>query len=390
MKAPLHPEQQARLTALRGYDILDTEPDADLDEIVRIVSEICDMPIALVSLVDEHRQWFKARSGLDVSETPIEASVCAHGILQPDLLEIGDLTKDVRTIDNPIVAGDPNLRFYAGAALTNDQGLPLGMLCVLDYKPRSLTPVQRDLLTVMAKLVMQRIELRRTLAQEREARLLSQDLLDKANVLLDRNATLRREIDHRVKNSLTQVAAFLRMQERRHRDEPRVAQALAEAGNRVATVAHVHEHLHRASADDTVSVRQFLTDLVAEISRNRPPQLRGIEVDADDVHLSSDQVMVVGLAVNEAIANAMKHAFGPEDQGVVRVTFRSEDGTAHLRIADNGRGLPAGFDPARSSGLGMRAMHGIAQQLAGTLSHASGADGTAFAIAFRMASLSAH
>lgn len=381
MKAPLHPEQQARLVALRGYDILDTEPDADLDDVVRVVSEVCGTPIALVSLVDENRQWFKAKSGLDVSETPIEASVCAHGILQPDLLEIGDLTKDVRTIDNPIVAGDPNLRFYAGAALINNEGLPLGMLCVLDYKPRELTPAQRDLLTVMAKLVMQRIELKRALKQERAAHAMVQEVLDKANALLDRNALLRREIDHRVKNSLTQVVSFLRLQQRQHRDEPAVTSALAEASNRVAAVAQVHDHLHHVAEDDKVSLTQFLTHLADEISRNRPPQLKSIEVHADNTRLASDKVLAVGLAVNEAVANAMKHAFGPEHEGVVHIAFSSDGNTARLRVSDNGRGLPEGFQPSQSKGLGMRALSGIAQQLGGTLSHKSDG-GTTLEIVF--------
>lgn len=382
MRAPLHPEHQARLVALRGYDILDTEPEADFDEIVRVISEVCGMPVALVSLVDENRQWFKARSGIDVSETPIEASVCAHGILQPDLLEINDLTKDVRTIDNPIVAGDPNLRFYAGAALTNNEGLPLGMLCVLDYKPRELTPAQRDLLTVMAKLVMQRIELKRAFKLEQEARTMAQEMLEKANTLLDRNALLRREIDHRVKNSLTQVVSFLRLQQRMHRDEPAVANALAEAGNRVTAVAHVHEHLHRVADDEKTSLTHFLTHLVEEISRNKPAQLKTIEIEADDTKVTSDKMMAVGLAVNEAVANAMKHAFATGDEGVVRVAFSSDGKTALLRISDNGKGLPADFDPAKTKGLGMRALAGIAQQLHGKLAHSSSKSGTTIDLTF--------
>lgn len=382
MKAPSHPDQQARLVALRGYDILDTEPEGDFDEIVRVVSDVCGMPVSLVSLVDQNRQWFKAKTGLAISETPLEASVCAHGILQPDLLEIGDLTKDVRTIDNPIVAGDPKFRFYAGAALVNNEGLPLGMLCVLDYKPRQLTEAQRDLLRVMAKLVMQQIELRRSLKQEKAAHVRAQEFLDRANALLTRNETLRQEIDHRVKNSLTQVAAFLRLQERRNRDEPRIAGALAEARNRVTTIANVHDHLHRSSGDDSASVAEFLGNLVEAISQNRPPELTAIELDIDDTRLASDKIMALGLAVNEIVANAVKHAFRPGDRGVVQLSFKTEGADAVLRIADNGPGLAPEFNPAASTGLGMRVLLSMAQQLNGNFSHGTGPQGAAFVIRF--------
>jgi GAF domain-containing protein len=166
MRAERHPKEEARLAALRAYEILDSGAEAEFDEIVRVVAGVCGVPVSLISLVDTGRQWFKARTGVDLTETPFEMSVCAHGILQPDLLEIEDMTKDVRTIDNPLVKGDPNARFYAGAALVSDDGHPLGMLCVLDYQPRKLTEAQREVLQVMAKVVMRQIELRKRLRTE--------------------------------------------------------------------------------------------------------------------------------------------------------------------------------------------------------------------------------
>ena len=119
------------------------------------------MPVSLISLVDEDRQWFKARTGIEIAETPLDMSVCAHGILQPDLLEIEDMTRMSAPSTIRWWRANHRARFYAGAALTNRDGYPLGMLCVLDYQPRKLTPLQRDLLQVMARLVMQQIELRK-------------------------------------------------------------------------------------------------------------------------------------------------------------------------------------------------------------------------------------
>jgi two-component sensor histidine kinase len=382
MQAQRHPQEAARLAALYSYDILDSAAEAEFDEIVRVVSDVCGMPVSLISLVETDRQWFKAKTGIEISETPFNLSVCAHGILQPDLLEIEDMTKDVRTIDNPLVKGEPHARFYAGAALTNDDGHPLGMLCVLDYQPRKLTDPQRNLLQVMAKLVMRQMELRKRVRAERAAHLMVQEVLDKANALLERNDTLRREIDHRVKNSLAQIVGFLRIQEKQHKEEPKIAGPLAEARNRVMTIVNVHDHLHRAAEDELTSVAQFLKNLTAAVSDNRPPQLRAINIDADGTRLPSDRIMSIGLAVNEFVSNAMKHAFPPGHDGVIDISFQ-RDGADHvLRMADNGVGVPADFDIKGNKGLGLRVMNSLAQQLRGSLSHESSAKGTAFILRF--------
>lgn len=382
LEAARHPNEATRLAALRSYDILDSAAEAEFDEIVRVVSDVCGMPVSLISLVETDRQWFKAKTGIEISETPFNLSVCAHGILQPDLLEIEDMTKDVRTIDNPLVKGEPHARFYAGAALTNDEGHPLGMLCVLDYQPRKLTGAQRDLLRVMARLVMRQIELRKLVKTERAAHLMVQEILEKANALLERNDTLRREVDHRVKNSLAQIVGFLRIQERQHKDEPKIAGPLAEARNRVMTVVNVHDHLHKAAEDEMTSVAQFLKNLTEAVSDNRPPQLRAITIDADETRLPSDRIMSIGLVVNEFVSNAMKHAFPPGHDGVIDISFRSV-GTDHvLRMADNGVGVPAGFDITGNTGLGLRVMNSLAQQLRGKLAHESSGAGTVFILRF--------
>jgi two-component sensor histidine kinase len=382
MEAQRHPQEAARLAALHSYDILDSAAEPEFDEIVRVVSDVCGMPVSLISLVETDRQWFKAKTGIEISETPFNLSVCAHGILQPDLLEIEDMTKDVRTIDNPLVKGEPHARFYAGAALTNDEGHPLGMLCVLDYQPRKLTGAQRDLLRVMARLVMRQIELRKLVKTERAAHLMVQEILEKANALLERNDTLRREVDHRVKNSLAQIVGFLRIQERQHKDEPRIAGPLAEARNRVMTVVNVHDHLHKAAEDEMTSVAQFLKNLTEAVSDNRPPQLRAINIDADETRLPSDRIMSIGLVVNEFVSNAMKHAFPPGHDGVIDISFRSVGADHVLRMADNGVGVPAGFDINGNTGLGLRVMNSLAQQLRGKLTHESSGAGTVFTLRF--------
>lgn len=151
--------EESRLAELAGYEILDTPKEAAFDEIAEVASIICEAPIALINFVDRDRQWFKAIKGLSIRETPLDISICAHAILQSGLFIIPDTTLDERFSSNPLVIGDPHLRFYAGALLENEAGYPLGTLCVLDYQPRELTDKQRFALQALANQVMAHMEL---------------------------------------------------------------------------------------------------------------------------------------------------------------------------------------------------------------------------------------
>ena len=154
-----------RLAALRAYDVLDSPPERAFDGLVEIASRVCEAPIGLVSLVDEDRQWFKARVGLDADETPRNVSFCARAVEADADLIVNDAMQDPRFADNPLVTGDPQIRFYAGALLRSREGLPLGTLCVIDSKPRpeGLTETQRRTLEVLAEQVGTALELRRAL-----------------------------------------------------------------------------------------------------------------------------------------------------------------------------------------------------------------------------------
>lgn len=168
MNAALPPNEARRLEALRRYQILDTPAEQAYDDFAFLASKICGTPIALMSLVDSDRQWFKARAGLDATETPREQSFCAHAILGTDVLVVEDATQDVRFADNPLVTGALGIRFYAGAPLFDPQGHGLGSLCVIDHERRPLTLEQnvsiRTMLQALARQVMLLLEFRRTSA----------------------------------------------------------------------------------------------------------------------------------------------------------------------------------------------------------------------------------
>ena len=158
--APLPANEQARLAELRKYDILDTEPEAAFDNMVQLATHICQVPIAAISLVDEHRQWFKAIAGLDAQETSRDVAFCAHTILQSETMIVPDARADERFCDNPLVASAPNIRFYAGVPLVTPQGFHLGTLCVIDCKPRELDAAQLKAIKVLADNVMAHLDLR--------------------------------------------------------------------------------------------------------------------------------------------------------------------------------------------------------------------------------------
>ncbi len=162
--------ESERLEALRRYRLLDTPPEPEYDDITRLASQICSTPIALVSLVDESRQWFKSRVGIDAQETPRNIAFCDHAIRDNALFEVADASEDSRFSDNPLVTEDPNIRFYAGMPLTSESGHNVGTLCVIDTIPRRLSPEQKIALTALARQVVLQFELRQSLAQEQALR----------------------------------------------------------------------------------------------------------------------------------------------------------------------------------------------------------------------------
>ena len=357
MRAEKHSREDDRIAALRDYDILDTPKESDFDDIVDLVSRLCGTPISVINLIDVDRQWFKAEVGLGVRETPLDTSLCSHAILEKDFVEIPDTRQDMRMQDNGLVAGDPGLRFYAGALLQTPDGLPIGTLCVLDYQPRDLTELQRHALQVLAKQVMAQLDLRRALKR--------QELLGK-------------EIDHRVKNSLASVAGMVRLQVGRTRD-PELRAALEAVQQRLRTISLLHEELYKTRGDEEVDLGRYLTTLKTMLEEGAPAGVR-VEVDATHVIAKPGTASAVGVIVSEFVMNSFKYAFPHERPGSVKMTLREVGSQVELICRDDGVG--AGNIDVSKRGLGIKLIEAYAGQLGGAAKFTDEDPGVALRVNF--------
>jgi two-component sensor histidine kinase len=360
LKAEPHALMSDRLKALESFQILDTGPEPEFDDVVQLASAICGTPVSLVSLIDKDRQWFKAELGFGQPETDLNSSICAHAILHGDFLEIEDTSTDPRSADNPLVAGEPRVRFYAGAVLKTDDGVPLGSLCVLDYTPRKLTELQRQTLRVLAAQVMAQLKLRRSLGEMQ---------------------VLRQEVDHRVKNSLQTLSSLISIQ-RRQAKSPEVKQALETVDQRVRSIAQMHEMLYQTSMGDQVDAAAYIHKLIQLYAESAPDQIHW--------HLSLAPVMVspkhagaLGTMLSELSSNAVKYAFPDGRPGQIRISLaQGRDGMAQLDFSDDGIGMDPDEKP-RGSGLGTSIIAAASQQLGGSITQNADRGGVAVTLTFQ-------
>jgi two-component sensor histidine kinase len=296
-----------RLAALRSYRILDTPPEPAFDDLVQLAARACQAPIALISLIDERRQWFKAEVGLGVRETPLDRSICLTAMLQPELTIVPDLTEDPRFARNPLVTGEPHLRFYAGAVLKTPDGVPLGALCVLDGMRRDLTEEQASTLTVLARQVMSQLELRRALAVQGER-------LEASQQIEQRQTLLVRELHHRVKNTLATVQALVGATGRSSGSYKEFYHSFSD---RIISLAKTH-NLLTENYWQTALLREIALTELKPFAESRQPRFMLI---GPPVELSADLAVPVGMALHELTANAVRYGALSVPAGYVQIRW---------------------------------------------------------------------
>ncbi len=478
-------DEQRRLATLAELAVLDTPPEPVFDAITALAAQVCQVPIALVSLVDAERQWFKSNIGLPgVAETPREVAFCHHAIGQSAVLEVPDAQADPRFSDNPLVTGEPDIRFYAGASIAVAGGDRIGTVCVIDREPRQLSDQQRMVLQGLASIASlaladrrSRVHIARDLAAsearyraivEDQSELISvadpdgtlrfvnsayaqhfglrpQDMVgrnlldfvdaadrlavtahlaqvlqsdaalsginrmqsaqgcprwvawvnrplrgaggavmavqsvgrditaqreaeDDLRAALAERETLLQEVYHRVKNNLQVVQSLLSLQQRALAD-PEARRVLADTARRVRAMTLVHEQLYQTGNLGVVSLRVYTADLLRQIDEATGASRQGVQLQAD-VSVQTckpDTAIPYGLILTELVTNAMAHGFAGRTTGQVRVKLALQGSTPVLTVSDDGIGLPAGFDPAAVSSMGLQLADTLARQLGGRL-----------------------
>ena len=344
---PPEPEDEAeRLATLRAYEILDTEPEEEFDELAWLASQVCQTPIALVSLVDEDRQWFKARVGLEAFETPRRISFCGHAILGSDTLVVPNALEDPRFCGNPLVENDPRIRFYAGAPLRAPDGQKLGTLCVIDRVPRQLSESQLEGLERLSRQVMHQFELRQLLRSQIEINTRRRELLEGLQEV-DR---LRHEyvanVSHELRTPLTAIYGTLRILSR----EPALPERLRElvrsaegSAQRLTRLTNDLVDLERSSAGrleltlEVVEPRRLLEEVAQALSglADRAGVTLVVEV-AEGVPQVRVDVDRIAQVLTNLVGNAIRHS--PPGTGIT-LGCRRREGYARFEVADRGEGI---------------------------------------------------
>ena len=341
MRAQTCGNESERLAALRDYGILDTPREEAFDDLTRLACRLFDTPIAVVNLIDSGRQWFKSEVGLGVRETPLETSICAHAILQDEMLVVPDTRLDPRFADNPLVHSDPHLQFYAGALLKTPEGHALGTLCILDNKPRAFGEAQRETLRVLGQQVMAQIETRKLLRESLAANAALRVIDQRKDEFL---ATLA----HELRNPLSAIAAALSILEAPQTTPDMSHRARATLGRQARQMQRLVDDLVDSSrlTQGKVSLRIEPVELAQLVDRvveacapaiERRRQRLSVTMPPGPVVLRGDLVRLSQLFSN-LLSNASRYT---PDEGGIAFAGRVVDGTVELTVSDDGAGIAA-------------------------------------------------
>lgn len=393
---PFPPNETERLSTLYTYGILDTPNETTFDEIVRLATYICQTPIALITLVDHNRQWFKAKEGMTVSETPRDIAFCAHTILQAEVLIVPDALADERFANNPLVTSDPHIRFYAGSPLVTAEGYAIGSLSVIDQVPRTLDAEQARSLPILARQVVAQLESRRHLKEMEHLERLKDAFLD--------------TVSHELRTPLTNIRLAIQMLEitlqqtgALEAEPSRIAQYLQILQQECQREIRLIDDLLRLVGLEagieplvltTIAFQDWLPPVVEPFLERMRCQQQDLQLDIPaDLPPFITDLAVLKRIVTELIDNACKYTPAGE---AITVSARATAKQLHLNISSAGIELSADeqrrifdrFYRASSpdpwmhggTGLGLALVNQLVKQLGGTIKVRSAQNQTTFSV----------
>ncbi len=336
-KPPILENEQQRLVALKSYNILDTASDEDFDELASMASAICETPIALISLVDDNRQWFKSNIGLSSKETPKEGSFCAYAIASPDdTMLVYNANEDERFKLNPLVTGDPKIVFYAGVKLVNEDGFALGTLCVIDRKKKILNKTQINTLKILAKQVITRLELKRKIILVEKT---NETLLEQ-NIFINKFASMAA---HDIKTPITSILLASQLLKKSLKDiAPEQSIKLIDLNITVAKnlATLVEEMLIYSQSPATLLSKKESVNLPSVIAK----VIAMVDVpESFEISLPEfkGDIEIASIGLEQIILNLLTNAirYNDKELGTIKIEFTTLDELYVLKIIDNGIGI---------------------------------------------------
>lgn len=374
-------EEQLRMKVLENYRILDTLPEQMYDDIIQIASFICDMPIVLLSLVDDKRQFFKSKIGININETPIEQSVCYHAILSKDeIFQVPDLRADSRFKDNPLVTSDPNIVSYYGVPLQSKEGIYFGSLCVVSqHEPKSISEEQMSILKKLAKQVIYLLELRKAnhdlfVCQEKTKSYLTQMEEFAHTAAHDLRAPLR------AVNSFLQLIASKNEAEYDEKDQKYfkfVFDNVKIMDELIVDLLEFAKSDEKIDEKETLDLNTFITNIYHHVNANN----ENSQLIIDQMPTVRVSKLAFGIIFNNLIENALKYK-KPNQVSRLEVRYK-DDGFFHVfEVTDNGIGISSEyfdliFKPFKrlhtksefsGSGLGLATVKKIVEKIGGSIS----------------------
>jgi signal transduction histidine kinase len=375
--APCAINEEERLRTLDEYGILDSEQEAVFDNITQVASKICEVPIALVSLVDHRRQWFKSKVGLDAPETPRDIAFCTHAILEDEILEVEDASKDERFHDNPLVTEAPYIRFYAGVPLNAHNNTKLGTLCVISDKPHKLDDSQRELLQVLAKDVVSKLELKRQAKILSNASRVQKHLiqsLEQSNVELEAlSYRLMNELSTPIDNVSKQLQALIEDESIGQANKAVLASSDTTLDTIQTVISSMLDHARLKTSyehPEPINIRTLVADLSRQMNWSD-----SFEMDVQDIEVSLPRIPL-STVLSNIISNSIKHHH--KSHGKVSLTATDQGDSYLIKISDDGPGLPkevvsdlfslsSAFNIASKSRIGLATVKRIVEHYDGSL-----------------------